>query len=595
MNNIISKIEELHTNSNGIRDDEQLEVIFSSDRRIIVEAPAGYGKTRTMISKIAYLIATNQVSNPKKILTLTFSVNAAYKIKRDIAEKLPDILHDSFKSPVNLKKKIFASNYHGFCRRILKLYGYLISSHLAQIDDLKGTDDSEYHLKRLSINLEPRIISELSQFGEKVKECDANYIEANFRPYLEKVIDNLLPEGYIPFNAILLFALSLFEDYPGILKFYKNYFPIIIIDEYQDTNLLSKMILDKLIDNFTQLVIMGDPLQRIYGFIGAIPSIMSISEQEYSMRLIKLETNHRFADNPKMVQLDQNIRGNAEDIQNPKIDQLAEVDLFESVNQRKESRTILKLTNAILRDHPTDNVAILVRAWRNNKNTELILKKFDGSINYFNALFSDDDEEYIEFHQKALNELINLLKNTQRLNIVSSRLYTQLENHYSRDPRPIFKSLLKLLKSFLKVLSEEYTFLSTTEKLEFIKDTLENRALKQYLENVDSNVVLTTIHGAKGLEWEHIIIADVEETSFPSWIGLCKKCKFKTTCIIDWNLADPDFINLFYEELSVFYVAATRAKKQTIFSYSKSSVERWQKKKISCFLKLEGINPKIHS
>ena len=58
-------------------DERQLQVIFSDSLRLIVEAPAGYGKTTTMISRIAYLFASGEISNPKRILGLTFSVNAA--------------------------------------------------------------------------------------------------------------------------------------------------------------------------------------------------------------------------------------------------------------------------------------------------------------------------------------------------------------------------------------------------------------------------------------------------------------------------------------------------------------------------------------
>ena len=74
-------------------DERQLEVIFSTDDRVIVEAPAGFGKTTTMVSRIAYLYAAGSIPNPKRVLALTFSVNAALKIKRDIAAKLPGLLN----------------------------------------------------------------------------------------------------------------------------------------------------------------------------------------------------------------------------------------------------------------------------------------------------------------------------------------------------------------------------------------------------------------------------------------------------------------------------------------------------------------------
>ena len=88
-------------------DEKQLEVIFSDSLRLIVEAPAGYGKTTTMISRIAYLFASGGIPNPKRILGLTFSVNAALKVKREVAEKLP-VLLGSQNSPVALGEKVYS-------------------------------------------------------------------------------------------------------------------------------------------------------------------------------------------------------------------------------------------------------------------------------------------------------------------------------------------------------------------------------------------------------------------------------------------------------------------------------------------------------
>ncbi|WP_062678055.1 UvrD-helicase domain-containing protein [Parageobacillus toebii] len=117
---IIEKFIKLH---NG--DVKQLEVIFSEATKLMVEAPAGYGKTKTLISKIAFLILNKEVPANKRILALTFSINAAFKMKRDIMNTLPYLLSDEKSgSSNNIDKYIFVSNYHGLCRRILKKCNY---------------------------------------------------------------------------------------------------------------------------------------------------------------------------------------------------------------------------------------------------------------------------------------------------------------------------------------------------------------------------------------------------------------------------------------------------------------------------------------
>ena len=133
---IKSRIEKKHQG-----DCKQLEVIFSSNKRILVEAPAGYGKTHTMVSRIAYLIAIGHIPAPKRLLALTFSVNAAYKIKKDVIKNIPELL-EGFDTQINIKDKTYISNYHGFCRSVLKKYGYKLHPALSRLDTLQPIDDS---------------------------------------------------------------------------------------------------------------------------------------------------------------------------------------------------------------------------------------------------------------------------------------------------------------------------------------------------------------------------------------------------------------------------------------------------------------------
>lgn len=581
MHEIEEKLRNLHTDNQGSVDEKQLEVIFSADERILVEAPAGYGKTKTMISKIAYLIASNQLFYPKKILALTYSVNAAYKIKRDISIDLPEIFDTSSISPLTVKNKIFTSNYHGLCRIILKRFGYLLDSNLENMENILGVNDSNRGpIINLNIGLNGNEIRKLILFNQNINQVNSEYVKKNFDPYLEVVKDRFLPNNIITFNAIILLVIELFKKFPNILTYYQKYFPIIIIDEFQDTNLLSWSLVKNLITENSKLVFMGDSLQRIYGFMGAIEGIMDKAKENYGMKSILLNKNHRFSNNLKLLTLDKNLRENAKDILNPDIDEIISVDVLKSNNQSNEAERIFELIEQLLNDNPNEKIIVLVR---NRNGAGIIIKKIK-ELNVFNALFSDEERDYVIFHQKALNEFLDIIsKNDNKINKNICEIFIQnIKNLFSGSASPTINSLIKLLISFLRMVFNEYKFLILEEKIEFIIDVLEGRALKQYLEYVDSNLIISTIHGAKGLEWDNVIIPHMKKNSFPSF--LCRKCEFRRfDCKFNTQSdMDINFKTKFMDELNVFYVGTTRAKKNVHYSFSGNF--------ISCFLKLEGID-----
>ena len=160
---------------------------------------------------------------------------------------------------------------------------------------------------------------------------------------------------------------------------------------------------------------------------------------------------------------------------------------------------------------------------------------------------------------------------------------------YVADNTPLIKALFELLKVFWSRLFSDYSFLSNEDKINFIKDTFEHNGLKQFMEFLDVNIIISTVHAAKVLEWDFVILQYMEQDLFPNWFGLCGECKSRSDC----NLIIDAFKEAkFLEELSVFYVAVTRAKKQVYFSASKSQLTKFnpKEKNVSCFMKLPGIN-----
>ena len=107
-------------------------------------------------------------------------------------------------------------------------------------------------------------------------------------------------------------TLELFKKHVSVKAFYSNYYPLIIVDEFQDTNCIAWNLIEQLIGSNTKLLFLGDPLQRIYGFIGALPSLLDNATKQYSMKKVTLSKNYRFRNNMQMLLLDANIRLNAQ-------------------------------------------------------------------------------------------------------------------------------------------------------------------------------------------------------------------------------------------------------------------------------------------
>ena len=572
-------------------DARQLEVIFSDENRVIVEAPAGFGKTTTMVSRIAYLYASGQIPNPKRILGLTFSVNAALKIKRDIAAKLPSLLGQG-NNPVTLTDKMTITNYHGFCKSVLAKYGFLLSDLLRKNVNLYfavGDDD---------ITKYPDIVAHVSTSELKFMKDIDDSIKSSCMPsdvdihkYNDIVLTKVLPREYITHNSVILFVIELFKKYEKIRFFYGNYYPLIIVDEFQDTNCIAWNLLETLITPNTKLLFLGDPLQRIYGFIGALPSLMEDAATRYSMKKLSLEKNYRFRNNEQMLLLDANIRLNAQSEFTKIPSKTATVPAYWGKSQIDEATQIVNKVTSLLVSNPNSKVALLLRGRNGVEILEQVLR--DENVDYFYGMFTDDDREYINYHNHCQRVLIKNLGKSKYVNSRSMRRFTkEVKDTYDAEDDRMAFSLNKLLDALIEKISVDYSDLQAEEKYDYLLDIFENRQLKQAMEYVDSPVILSTIHGAKGLEWDFVFIADLEIWGMPSHF-ICWDCPNKYDKTNNAKCLFPDtsttsFRESLLDELSVFYVATTRAREQVFFSASQSRANG-KDGKYSCFVSMPGI------
>ena len=560
-----------------------------------MEAPAGYGKTTTMISRIAYLFATGGIPNPKCILGLTFSVNAALKVKQEVSEKLPSLL-DMKNNPIALSEKVTITNYHGFCKSILKKYAYLLTDILRKdINLFKAIGDGEVERRT---NLKTALTASENQTlkGMELSIKNSNTPDSQaIHDYNEIIIRKLLPLEYITHNAVILLVLELFEKFPETLNFYRSYYPLIVVDEFQDTNCIAWQLLKSLITDKTKLVFLGDSLQRIYGFIGALPNIMNSAKEQCNMTKIILSKNYRFRNNPEMLKLDANIRSNAASSFSLNLSETAQLPIYWGKTQQEEATKIVEKIQNITSDK-SNKTAILCRA--RGKNAEIIEEQLiQNEILYFYGMFTDEDEDYIEFHNFCQNMFVKMFGKSKSINKKALTTFADgVKSAHATVHNKTTQSLLSLLDAVIEKVSIDYIDLLAEDKYNLMMDIFENRQLKQAMEYVDSQVVLSTVHGAKGLEWDYVVLSDVEQ-----WVFTfnCRNCTSTTKNAIDTvscKLPTPipnELLNPLLDDLCVFYVGLTRARKQI---YISASAERFNAQgrqftdgKVCCFALVNGV------
>ncbi|WP_071604450.1 UvrD-helicase domain-containing protein [Proteocatella sphenisci] len=550
---LIDKLKEMHGN-----DEEQLSFITSDEKRILITASAGCGKTKTMISKIAYEMTTTLNLNFKKILALTFSINASTKIREDTASALPNVLGVY---NFNLDKKLDVSNYHSFSTKLLFKHGYSLNENLKNIENFRIVPEDANLINEYLITNEIALISD---FSRAVNEIDLETVERLFKDYKNIMLNKLIPNSVITYNGLLVLGYELLKN-PKIRDFYIQYYPIIIVDEFQDTNCLSYNIITSLISDDNKVYLMGDDIQKIYNFLGAMPNLFQKMKEDFSMIPMEFSTNYRFKENSQMLELDNYLRQifrQYDDIDS--FHEKARINIGFYTSEKKEVDKIYKdISDKVMLGY---DVAVLVNKKSSAKN---IIDRFETEgTQYFNGLFSDTDNEYLSFHKIALESFVaesgaskSIAKRV--VNKVISDI--EMKKILITNDNILFNSLLRLLKALFE--SVKKLAISREEKYSKIMFVLSNNGLKRLMNEINENIVITTIHGSKGLEWDYIYIPQIRQGQFPVYTNnsLCKLCK-EDGCGIQGayhcEFTFPSHLkSKFEEQLSIFYVAITRAKK----------------------------------
>ena len=271
---------------------EQLAAVTLPNEPALILAGAGSGKTRVLITRIAWLIQQG-LASPPTVLAVTFTNKAA----REMMARLSALL------PIDTRG-MWIGTFHGLCNRMLRAHHrdaglpatFQILDTADQLSAIKrlmkglNVDDEKYPPKNLQyfINnakeqgLRPDQVDATDNFNQKFVELYRAYEQQCQR------------EGVVDFPELLLRCYELLAHHAPLRAHYQARFRHILVDEFQDTNKLQYAWLKMLAGRSNAIFAVGDDDQSIYAFRGSNVGNMRDFEREFDVRhLIKLEQNYR--------------------------------------------------------------------------------------------------------------------------------------------------------------------------------------------------------------------------------------------------------------------------------------------------------------
>ncbi len=277
--------------------EKQRETVLMTEGTILVLAGAGSGKTGTMTHRMAYLLEKGVPQN--RILAVTFTNKAAEEM-RDRVEQLADDCSNmwicTFHSMclkmlrVNCEKIGYTSNFVIYDTADQKTLAKNILKEL-QVDDKKYTP--QYILGAIEkIKERGKLQLEEDSFDSDIQS--QRIISSAYEMYEKELKKN----NAMDFNDLLLNVLKLFKEAPDVLLHYQTRFQYIMVDEYQDTNMVQYKIIKNLAKGHNNLCVVGDDDQCIYEWRGAdITNILNFEKDFPDTKVIKLEQNYRSCSN----------------------------------------------------------------------------------------------------------------------------------------------------------------------------------------------------------------------------------------------------------------------------------------------------------
>ena len=582
--------------------EKQKEAVLYNEGPLLIIAGAGAGKTKTLTTKIAYLIEEG-FAYPYNVLAITFTNKAAKEMK----DRLYGLIGD-------LAKKVQVSTFHSFGLKLLR-ENYQKLGYEANFV-IMDSDDSLTVVKKIvkDLGYDPKIYNPRA-IRNKISSCKnemmtpemyERYAVSDYEKVMQKVYEKyeekLKKNNSVDFDDLLLLPIKLFKENPSVLQKYQELYQYILIDEYQDTN-EAQYILSKLISaKNRKITCVGDDSQSIYSFRGAnYKNILNFEKDYKDAKTILLEENYRststILDAANQViknntqRKDKNLwtsRGKGEKIK-----------YYRAYNEKDEAQYVIrKIKELRNKEVEYKDIAVLYRTNAQSRVLEEEMLKENmpyrviGSFYFYSRKEIKDLIAYLRLIHNSkdnvsLLRVINTpkrgigLRTIENLTEKADAEETSIYEAISSGKELEFKKMLEQLKS----LSEELTLtelidkvldasgmrqelesektleaevrLENLEEFKSITKSFEERegliSLEDFLLEISlisdveeykddpNRISLMTVHSVKGLEFNHVFVVGMEEGIFPHMNSLMETSELE-------------------EERRLCYVAITRAK-----------------------------------
>lgn len=575
--------------------EKQFEAVMHHEGPCLVIAGAGTGKTTTLVYRVARLIEDGV--KPESILFLTFTRKAA----DNMTERCSSMLNQSCQ---NINANTFHGFTLGELKRYSNHIGYKRDFTLIDPDDVSDVMDivkEEQNISSLPykfpnnstlLSIQSRAITKLVTVQGIIAAFYPKFIDYSWdiERILKRFQEFKKEKNIMDFDDLLKNFLELITNNETVWNWIRQRYQFIMIDEYQDTDRIQAAMMRHLAGQSGNIMAVGDDAQSIYAFRGAdVKNIMSFQNEYENCRFIKIERNYRST--RQILGLANAVMSNAAESFKKELftDKTGEHGplLYRVRDNHHESLCIAGMISEYLRlGGNLKDVAVLSRNGRFTDNMEMELnrrglpyKKFGGMELGKRAHIKDmlafmrigvNTEDVLSWHRvfklfpgvgekkaaKFTKQIVNEGKNLPYLRELGySELYNLIMNlrSTSRDPggqleriaqfyKPIFEKKNHNKKAWqdMETLITSASHHNSTESFldAFVLNSIDN---KQEIEKGEY-ITLSTIHSAKGLEWNLVFIVCVNDECMPYLPGG------------DSEQHRRD------EEVRLFHVALTRAK-----------------------------------